>query len=230
MSQIKDAFSKVKEDIISLKEETSFLRKSLIETMEKLIELCELINNLNNKILPKEIPTIPTQNQTTPTHIPTHPQEIGGLKTEKLDISTGNEGVPTDRQTDRQTDQHKENFLKDPIETPKNAIKDATDLLSSLDTLKKEIRLKFKRLTEQEFLVFSTIYQLEEMKEEVDYKILSIKLKLTESSIRDYVGKLISKGIPVDKKRINNKTINLSISPNLKKIAPLPTIFQLRGL
>ena len=64
----------------------------------------------------------------------------------------------------------------------------------------------------------------------VDYKSISRKLNLTESSIRDYVGKLIKKGIPVEKTKINNKMIRLSISEKLKKIAPLPVIFQLREL
>ena len=44
----------------------------------------------------------------------------------------------------------------------------------------------------------------------VDYKTLSKRLNLTESSIRDYVGKLIKKGIPVEKTKINNKMIQLS--------------------
>jgi DNA-binding MarR family transcriptional regulator len=113
---------------------------------------------------------------------------------------------------------------------PFDSIINAAQILNSLDNLKKEIRLKFKRLTEQEFLVFSTIYQLSEEKGNTDYKNLSEKLSLTESSIRDYIGRLIKKGIPVEKTKINNKTIHLSISPNLKKIASLPTILQLRAI
>ena len=99
-----------------------------------------------------------------------------------------------------------------------------------LDNIKKEIRLKFKRLTDQEVLVFSTLYQINEETGPTDYKTIAKKLGLTESSIRDYIGRLIKKGIPVDKKRINNKIIQLSISQNLKKIASLPTILQLRDL
>jgi len=60
--------------------------------------------------------------------------------------------------------------------------------------------------------------------------ILQKKLNLTESSIRDYVRRLIKKGIPIDKNKINNKNIQLSISPNLKKIASLNTILQLRDI
>ena len=111
-----------------------------------------------------------------------------------------------------------------------NPINDAAKILDSFDSIKKEIRLKFKRLTSQEMLVFSTLYQMEEDSGQVDYKALAKTLKLTESSVRDYIGRLIKKGIPVEKKRINNKTILLSVSTNLKKITSLSTILQLRDL
>ena len=80
-------------------------------------------------------------------------------------------------------------------------------------------------------MVFTAIYQLEdEGKKEINYSEISKRLNLTESSIRDYVGNLIKKGIPIEKHKINNKTICLSISQDLKKIASLSTILQLRGL
>jgi len=79
-------------------------------------------------------------------------------------------------------------------------------------------------------LVFSTIYQLEEENGFADYKSISEKINLTESSVRDYVSRIIKKGISVEKKKLNNKNIQLIISNNLKKIASLPTILQLRDL
>jgi Mn-dependent DtxR family transcriptional regulator len=80
-------------------------------------------------------------------------------------------------------------------------------------------------------LVFSTIYQLEEQgNREITYKLLSKTLKLSESSIRDYVQRMINKGISIQKEKVNNKKLLLTISPNLKKIASLPTIIQLREL
>jgi Mn-dependent DtxR family transcriptional regulator len=79
-------------------------------------------------------------------------------------------------------------------------------------------------------VVFSALYQAEEEEGYADYRTLAQKLKLTESSIRDYVGRLIKKGIPVEKIKINNKNIQLILSPNLKKIASLSTILQLREL
>ena len=218
-----------------------------------------LQNTTNPVILAQkpEIPThIPTQEPKSPSvsdipsDNPTHPQEIGGLKYQNLTISTGNRGVPTDRQTNQQTDNSNTcytvrevlNMIKSPSinleKQPKQAassVKDqimrASDILESLDSLKKEIRLKFKGITNQEMLVFTTIFQLEEAYPEgVEYKQIALKLGLSESSIRDYIQKLINKGIPVDKNKVNNKKICLKISNNLKKIASLETLIKLREL
>ena len=79
--------------------------------------------------------------------------------------------------------------------------------------------------------VFSSIYQSEEQdRDNTTYKQIANNLKLSESSIRDYVLKIIDKGIPIKKQKIDNKKVLLTISPELKKIATLSTIIQLRGL
>lgn len=275
MEQIKEAFSKVKQDIDSLKNEVSSLNNQLIETRSSLVEMCEILKNisrenqeLKQKIhltnfnsyqedIPSDKFNTPTHNSLNPTYLPlssadksntpTYNTPYSALKRQNKDISIGNKGVPTDRQTNQQTNQqtnkgsyntkntlNTENIFvldssKDLMDNP-NSINDAAKILDSLDALKKEVRLKFKRLTDQEFLVFSSIYQAGEEKGYTDYKNLSENLNLTESSIRDYVGRLIKKGISVEKTKINNKTIHLSISPNLKKIASLSTILQLRTI
>ena len=81
-----------------------------------------------------------------------------------------------------------------------------------------------------EMKVFSLLYSLEEKGELVDYRLLASKLELSESSIRDYIGRIMNKGIPIIRERVNNKKILLKISLDLKKIATLDTILQLRGL
>ena len=229
MDYIKEAFQKVKQDMDFLTREVNLLKLGLTETREKMIELCEIIKEFNKKINSSSESvnsTYSSKNSAHPTDNPTLRQEIGGLKTENMPISTGNEGVPTDKQTNRQTD------ISTQISPEKdgNSLNNALEILNSLDNLKKELRLRFKRLTEQELLIFSTIYQLEEEQGYADYKTISQKLKLSESSIRDYVQRLIKKGVSIEKKRINNKIIQLSISTNLKKIASLSTILKLRDL
>ncbi len=232
MDNIRDAFQKVKSDMDSLRRELDFLRKELTEMSKKFIEISDKLDQNQKKEQafslnkPSFIPTHKPQNPTIPTHNPTHNPAFKPLKPLNLGISIGNGGVPTDRQTDQQTDQH----IKNGPKIAQNSFENASEILDSLDSIKKEIRLKFKAITEQELLVFSTIYQLDEEQGFSDYKLLSQRLNLSESSIRDYIGKLIKKGIPVDKKRINNKTIHLSVSENLKKIASLSTILKLREL
>jgi predicted transcriptional regulator len=208
MDPIKEAFSKIKEDILLLKEE---------------------INNLNIKIAkiqetPTYTPIQTHQHTNTPTQIntiSTNNNAIEPLYTQNTSISIGNNGVPTHQHTNTPTHQPTQNL----------DFKEVNTILESLDTIKKGIRLKFKRLTTQEMLVFSTIYTLEEQKyTKITYKTIATQLNLSESSIRDYVNKLINKGIPIEKTKQNNKTIILKISQDLKNIATLTTIETLRTL
>ncbi len=111
-----------------------------------------------------------------------------------------------------------------------NHLDKAKEILDSLDALKKDVRIKIKRLTNKEMQVFSLLYSLENTGEQVDYPLLSNKLNLSESSIRDYIGRIIKKGIPLIKEKIQNKRIILHISQDLKKIASLDTILKLREL
>ena len=225
MDQIRDAFQKVKQDMDSMQEEINLLNQFLSENRELLLDLTQKIQNLTqeiSKINDKEPifnPTDTPQNQAIPTDNPINTLPFKPLNPKNLVFSTGNQGVPTNNQTNNQTNQQTEN----------SSFGEAVEILNSLDHIKKEIRIKFKKITDQEFLVFSTIYQMEEQGI-VDYHSLSQKLNLTETSIRDYVGKLIKKGIPVEKTKLNNKLVQLSISNNLRKIAPLPVIFQLREI
>ncbi len=232
MEEIKQAFQKVKTDMDFLFQELNNIKLKLNETQQEMKEICQILEQINEKILEKPQKTTPTQlleEPTISTPPSTHDGPLEALKPKNMVFSTGNQGVPTDKQTNRQTDNKHEIELKKE-EIMKNSIDDAAKILDSLDSIKKEVRLKFKRLTEQEILVFSTLYQIDEETGPTDYKTIAKKLGLTESSIRDYIGRLIKKGIPVDKKRINNKIIQLSISQNLKKIASLHTILQLRDI
>jgi hypothetical protein len=225
MDQIKTAFQKVKQDMDSMKGEIDVLKQFLSENKELLSNLDKKIQNLTQEISkighkePIFNPTDTLQNQAIPTDKPTDNSPFKPLKPQNSVFSTGNQGVPTNKQINQQTNQQMENA----------SFGEAVEILNSLDNIKKEIRTKFKKITDQEFLVFSTIYQMEEQGI-VDYHSISTKLNLTETSIRDYVGKLIKKGIPVEKTKLNNKLVQLSISKNLRKIAPLPVIFQLREI
>lgn len=201
MDPIKEAFNNIKKDIYYLKEQINDIK----------IQINQIQTTSNQS----------THQQTDNQTLPTQNNTIQPLYIQNNDSSIGNEGVPTNKPTHTQTNQH----------TPNLDFKEANNILESLDTIKKEIRLKFKRLTPQEMLVFDTLYTFDNQKNiEITYKIIAIQLKLSESSIRDYINKLIKKGIPIEKTRQNNKTIILKISQDLKNIATLSTIQSLRAL
>lgn len=218
MDPIRKAFEEVKEEMDFLKDRSKYLSNEIKELKEMMIQICEIMKERE-----ESIQTQPSFEGAYNQNNPTMDALFKPLNPQNKPISTGNRGVPTDRQTNQQTDRQEGS-------SQKNTFEGAIELLDSLDTLKKELRLKFKRLTEKELLVFSTLYQLTDLSKFTSYKEISDKLKLTESSIRDYVGKLIKKGIPIDKTKENNKNIKLSISPNLKKLASLSTILHLREI
>src|SRR3989344_1860237 len=211
---LKETFTKVRQDI-------DYLYSELEEIKQLLHEL-----KFSVSLQPTNQQSIPTQRN----NIPTQDLPQYSLISGNNQFSTGNEGVPTNQPTN----QHP------PISTPTQAISSVntrisdlhrvSEILGTLDDLKKEVRLKFKRLTEQEMLIFSTIYQLEDQGFMVDYSILAQKTNLTEISIRDYVRKILYKQIPLVKSKELNKKVILSIPQDLKRIASLSTINQLRAL
>lgn len=113
---------------------------------------------------------------------------------------------------------------------PQTSVIKVSEVLDKLNDLKFETTTQFKNLTSQEMLVFITIYTLEEEGNNVDYSLLSDHLKLSESSIRDYVQRMVRKNIPIIKEKVNNKKIILKISPDLKKLASLNTLLELRKI
>jgi len=248
MDPLKEAFDRIKQDMLYLREELLVLSNSINSINQQNLEFQTKINEelhkLSQKVLltqntstiPTHIPTHLNPPTSTPTHIPTDQQAPSSLKSIQEELSIRNGGVPTDKPTNQQTNQPTDNYsqkgsLNPNTNTDLDSFERASEILESLDTLKKEIRLKFKRLTSQEMLIFSTLYTLEEQNiEEISYKTLAQYLRLSESSIRDYIIRLKSKGIPIVKMRLNNKKIALKISNELKKIVTLSTIMKLRDL
>jgi len=219
--KIKEAFSKVREDIENLYYNYQYTHTELQELKElikiqnqeikALIEQIKRTNlNKTDRQTEQDTPLFPVDRQTDTS---TYNLALEAVKLQNSDISTGNKGVSTDRQTHRQTD---------------NTLNQIPEVLESLTKIREEVRIKFNKLTRQELIIFSIMYQLEEQGLTVDYNLLSQKLQITESSIRDHIGRIIKKGIPIEKYKENNKKIILKISKNLKEIASLETIQKLR--
>jgi hypothetical protein len=232
---------RLKEEILFLKNELKNLNLLLYNIDEKITNLATTLSTFeqefNKKSLrksPKEDknppqtrnPPVSTSRQiiSTDNYLSTDNMQFKSLIRHNSVFSTGNKGVSTDRQTHRQTDRQ--------VKSSKNTLEKASEIIDSLDSIKEELKNKFKQLTDQEFLIFSTIYQLEEdtqrKNEVIDYRLLSSLIHISESSVRDHISSIIKKGIPVDKIKINNKKIALSLSKDLRKVASLSTILHIR--
>lgn len=235
MEDVKGAFLKVKEDIdyiwnytLNLEEKIDNLEKSLVILTKKIDELL-IISSYNQKDTNPTIQhIIPTHNSNNPTHN-SKKELFKPLKASDPNTSTGNEGVPTDRQTDRQTTNTSNLSFEGSYNLKNNqSINQVSNLVGEIEFVKRNLISQLRGLTDQEFLVFSMIYQFDDSLGYADYKIISDKLKLSESSIRDYVGRLIKKGIPVEKEKLNNKQVILHVSSDFKKISPLNQLISFR--
>ena len=103
MDYVKEAFSKVKQDIDFLKNELNNLKNELKENRKLMIQICENVQEISNQIgqAHQQINPIYLKNIQAD-NFPFKP-----LNTQNLPISIGNQGVPADRQTDRQTGKQK---------------------------------------------------------------------------------------------------------------------------
>ncbi len=211
---LKEAFFKVRQDIDFLYSELSEIKQLLYE-----LQAQQTIQPTNQR--PNPTYSIPS---------PTQEMPLNALISSKTTISTGNDGVPTNQQTIQPTNQHPLISTPSSVNDPISHLRRVSEVLATLDDLKKEVRIKFKKLTEQEMLIYSTIYQLEDQGFVVDYAILAQKTGLTEISIRDYIRKILQKDIPLLKLKESNKKVILKIPQDLKRVASLSTLNQLRAL
>lgn len=83
---------------------------------------------------------------------------------------------------------------------------------------KNDVSHPLQTLTNREFLVFLTIYQLEKELPRVTYQDIASKLSLTSGCIRTYTTSLIRKKAPLIKSKLNNKITILSIEPSFRSL------------
>lgn len=201
--KLKTTFQRIKQDMDSLKQEIEQIKQSLYE-------ITEFLNTLAYQSAHSQQSS--TQNQV-----------YEGIKPYN-DISTGNDGVPADSQQTFSTQETHEIELSEPSKP--FSFRDIKKIVNSLT---QDLKAKFQSLSKQEFYIFSIIYSLDIQGQTTDYKTIAIKAKLTESSVRDYVARLIHKGIPLKKEKINNKAIVISVPEELKNIATLDNLTKLKG-
>lgn len=88
----------------------------------------------------------------------------------------------------------------------------------TLDQLKNETEELFLSLTDREFSVFMAIYALEKEIKEVNYSDIANRLKIVPARVREYVGVLLRKNIPINKERYYNGKVSLSVKKEFKDL------------
>ena len=118
--------------------------------------------------------------------------------------STGNEGVLS---TVTVTATPLPTLFRQPFDNP------------NTNPITEDIKNKFRSLTEREFAVFMTIYQLEEeLNSLVTYSDIAKKLSLSRSSVRDHIGELILKNVPLVKMVSSDRKVSLSIKKDFRDL------------
>lgn len=162
--RVRNSFIKAKEDISELKNEIKELKEIILKKEEenRLLrkkELEKMADNLYRGFLDKNIE----------------------------EVSSGNEGVATNKQT--------------------NKHETLTQQITDIEVLKD----KYRAVTKQKLRLYLAIYNMEDEKKPVTYKTLSRYLKLSEEAVRVYIFKMLEIGIPLEKHRVNNKLIVFKI-------------------
>jgi hypothetical protein len=169
--KVKNSFLKAKEDYNNLQNQIKELKEIILrqEEQNKLLRQKELDKMADNL--------------------------YQGLLNDKIEkVSSGNEGVATNKQT--------------------NKHETITQQITDIDALKD----KYRSVTKQKLRLYLAIYNMEEEKKPITYKTLSKYLKLSEETVRVYIFRMLEKDIPLEKHRVNNKLIVFKIPQHIRSL------------
>ncbi|MEM4703199.1 MAG: hypothetical protein QXP53_01815 [Candidatus Pacearchaeota archaeon] len=201
---------KIKEAFNKIKQEMEYLKREIILLQSQISQVYSFLNQVQES----------NASQAKTQHIEAS-ESIELSNNEQLSLnlqsSIGNKGVPTDKQTNRQT-----------INTQQTGQLKRTLISKDIVDDLKAFQRKFQNLTKQEFLIFSTLYILSNEKKQVTYRDISMKTKLSESSVRDYILRLLRKGVPIARAKLNNKQIVLDVPRDFKELVPLDILVRMR--
>lgn len=140
-------------------------------------------------------------------------KDLKAKNAEEEKSSTGNNGVslfgysPLSSAFDNQKSINKSNFpIKEPKFTLAKSFKSVAELC--------------QELSRQELMTFLLLYDLEEELKNVTYQDIAKRMNISEGCVRTYVSGLIKKGLPVLKKKFNNRIVFLSIFPDFRSLNP----------
>ena len=209
--KLKLAFEKVRKDIEFLGEEMKALRR----------DLDEIKANFTNKGS-KRNEGVPTDKQTN--------QHINRQTTDKLSTLVDESfspllDFPTQTPTHNPTDVQQSNTS---FQQSNTKLQHVSDFSAIVESMKTDLKKRFKSLTKQEFYIFSILFTVDKSQNSVTYKDIAAKTQLSESSIRDYIQRIAKKGIPIVKERLNNKITILKIPEEIRNLATLDNLLRLR--
>ena len=196
---IKSSFLKVKEDINLLKIELQELKKLILSQKNE-------INLLKSPIIPNS------------SNLENHEKKAFFY------TSIGNNGVLNDSQQSLNDSQQCQTMPDNAQQPPKTL----NNEFLALRNLKKDLENTFNTLTDREFSVFLSLYELEKELGEVSYLDLAKRLKLSQTTIRTSINSLILKNAPVQKDRFFNKKVSLSIQNDFKSLNLYEKLIKLK--
>jgi len=219
---VKISFEKLREEVWELRKELIFLKQELNELKAQRLQQSQ---EIKTNLISSGNRGVSTDRQTDRQAFDTPSFPVDGNASMHFDTSTHNQAqTSTHPQQIPQKLRHFDtSFDTKPQKTPR--IEDLTHLMESLKT---DLKQKFKELTKQEFYVFSVLFTLDKTEKNVTYSTLAAQTGLTSSSIRDYIQRIIQKGIPIHKEKLNNKLTVLKIPPELRNLATLDNLIRLR--
>ncbi len=182
-----DFKEKVKNSFLKVKEHMNSLENQIKELKEIILKKEEENSLLRKKELEKMADNL-----------------YQGLLNDKIEkVSSGNDGVATNKQTNKHAT--------------------ITKQITDIEVLKE----KYRAVAKQKLRLYLAIYNMEEEKVPATYKTLSKSLKLTEETVRAYIFKMLEKEIPLDKHRVNNKLIVFKIPPVIRALNLKPFLEDL---
>ena len=244
--KVKSSFERVKDEISLIRYEVQNLKNELSELKvlkEELKALKEEFSTRNQPLIKTNfIPSFSIGNEGVPANQQTNTSTVNTPPFPVDDNSYVDSSTPTHfpadnpahlqhipekvQQTNTKLDKRSPLTLQKSYE--KDEIGEMNNLTEIIEGLKTDLKKKFKTLTRQEFHIFSMLYTLDKSQNSITYQDLAVRTGLTSSSIRDYIQRIIKKGIPIVKEKQNNKLVTLKIPQELKNLATLDSLIRLR--
>ena len=186
------------------------VKKSFVKAKEDMEFLRQEVNKVKKFLLLKnnEISDLKSQIKAL--------NDLISSKIEQIRVSsTGNDGAITHHHSSS-------SIIINDLSTEENLDKNSQKPLRML------IENKFRSLTDMEFAIFMTIYQLEEELGKVTYQDIAKKFNLTEATVRNHITNLINKSVPIDKERSFNKKTVFYINKSFRELNITSKILELR--